>query len=117
MNTQKLDGYVVWIYGKPPDEKCAVQQAILRDGGNELAVDCECPYPGSTTCLYTFVLRRKDALVFSGTWKSTGAKQDSGVCDCRVYSNGDRLACIGAWEEEGTNQSWYAELHPAAQKA
>jgi hypothetical protein len=115
MNAQPLDGYVVWIYGTPPDEKCQVQQAIFRDG-EELAIDCECPY-GGKKCLYSFVLHRRDGLNFTGNWTSNGAKQDSGTCDCRLYASGDRMACIGSWDEEGSSQSWYAEFHFKEKKA
>lgn len=110
MDSLLLDGYVVWLYGDPPDQKCSVQQAIFRDN-EELAVDCECPYAGELY-FYTFVLRRTDALRFSGTWTTKGAKHDSGSCSCRLYTNGDHIACIGSWEEEGGSQKWYAEFHP-----
>jgi hypothetical protein len=114
MSTQSLKGYMVWIYGDPADQRYEVSKAILRDD-QELAIDCDCPYPGNSSCVYTIVLRRQDALLFRGVW--TAAKEhDSGTCSCRVYSNGKRLACIGSWEEEGGTQSWYAELSPAEEK-
>jgi hypothetical protein len=110
MNPQSLTGYIVWIYGSPPDQRYEVKSAILRDD-RQLAIDCDCPYPGVASCIYTIVLQRQNALLFHGTW-SAPTKQESGQCECRMYANGQRLACIGTWEEEGGQQKWYAELYP-----
>jgi len=115
MNTQSLKGYIVWIYGDPPDQHYEVSRAILRDD-RELAIDCDCPYPGVSSCVYTVVLSRQDPLHFRGVW-TTAKERDTGTCSCRVYFNGGRLACIGTWEEEGATQSWYAELFPTEESS
>jgi hypothetical protein len=108
MNVKRLTGYVVWIVEPGADEECEVQQAILRENGNELVIDCECPSEG----VYTFTLRRKDALNFDGGWKLK-LKGESGECKCRVYSNGENIACIGSWQQGTGSQTWFAELHSA----
>lgn len=110
MNYQQLDGYVGWVYGTPPDETYPVQNAVFRNN-DELAIDCDCKYEGETSA-YTVVLRRKDALTFTGSWTSKSPNLDEGTCECRLYINGDRIACIGSWQENGSTQRWYAELYP-----
>jgi hypothetical protein len=112
----KLQGYVTWIYLTGADEgsyeRFEIQRAIFRDG-REIAIDCNCAPPGDAPYVYTITLRREDSLLFRGEWSAgKAADRDTGTCSCRLYANGDRLAFVGVWKQDGGTEHWFAELSP-----
>ena len=113
----KLEGYYHLDFIARDDEgysqRFDVRDAILRKDGNELVIDCDCALPGDPSYVYTITLRRESALVFRGEWTAgKSADRSTGTCSCRAYSNGSRLALIGAWHKDGGSQQWIAELSP-----
>lgn len=118
-NALKLQGYCVWMNiggdGEGSAQRFEVQTAILREGGNEIAIDCNCAAPGDDPYVYTILIRRESHLLFRGEWVAGNTTDRStGICSSRVYSNGSHLALIGSWTEDGIPQQWLAELHPSA---
>lgn len=116
-NFTKLKGYIIWIFIGGDNDGASVefeiQKGILRDGGNELAIECLWNLPGRPSFVYTIVMRRSGPLLFRGEWSDGGDTANSkGTCSCRVYSNGSRLALIGNWKQENGERQWVAELSP-----
>ena len=114
----KLQGYIIWMFIGGDNDGASVQfetqQAILREGGNELVIECLWALPGRPSYIYTIVMRRTSPLLFRGEWSAgRAADRFTGTCSCRVYSNGSRLALIGNWHQEGGERQWLAELSPA----
>lgn len=113
-----LQGYIIWMNVGGDNEGAAqrfeIQTAILREGGNEIAIDCNCSTPGEPPYVYTILLRRESPLLFRGGWTAgESTDRSTGTCTCRVYSNGPLLALVGTWHEDGIPQQWLAELRPA----
>lgn len=112
----KMRGYVTWFYLTGEDDgtydRFEVERAVYRDG-RELAIDCNCASPSDQPYVYTINLLREDSLLFRGEWVAgRAADRDSGICSCRVYSNGDRLAFAGVWKQNGSTEHWFGELLP-----
>ena len=87
-----LQGYIIWMNVGGDDEGAAqrfeIQTAILREGGNEIAIDCNCSTPGEPPYVYTILLRRESQLLFRGEWAAGDSRDRStGTCTCRIYTN------------------------------
>jgi len=76
-------------------------------------IDCNCASPGDSPYVYTITLRREDSLFFGGEWTAgKSVDRDTGTCSCRLYSNGERLAFMGVWKQDGSTEHWCGELTP-----
>lgn len=112
----KLKGNITWVYltGEYKDqfERFQVTRAFLQDD-NELVIDCNCAELGDDPYIYTITLFRQDDLLFSGSY-SVGKLKDkvSDRCLCRLYSNGNRYAFCGSWDQAGGTEQWFGELYP-----
>lgn len=113
-HTLKLSGHIIWFFVEPNGEcdgtRYEVQSAILRED-KELAIDCNCAEPGDSPYVYTILLHRQDSLLFRGHWSAgKAAERSTGMCVCRLYRHGDRIALFGVWKEDGATQEWCGEF-------
>jgi hypothetical protein len=87
----KYQGYVIWVFvGGDNDgsaQKYEIKEAISRDDGNELVIDCDCAQPGEPSYVYTISLRRESPLTYRGEWAAGKNGPSTGTCSCRVYTN------------------------------